>query len=175
MGSAMNLSSWRQPAGRKWMYLPRLGFLGGTSGKEPPCKRRRHKRLRFNPWIGKIPQEEGMATHSQHSCLEHPMDRGAWWATVHGVTKSQTRLKRLSTQAGWNLRQPGPCQTLPVRNTFQPRTSRVWAWSLPTPLSKNWLREQAGSAPALTASYSPLAARQENQATLSLSKFPSRQ
>ena len=27
-----------------------------------------------------------------HSCLENPMDRGAWWATVHGVTKSQTGL-----------------------------------------------------------------------------------
>ena len=35
----------------------------------------------------------------QHSCLEYPMDRGAWWAVVHRVTKSQTRLKRLSTQA----------------------------------------------------------------------------
>ena len=29
----------------------------------------------------------------QYSCLENPMDRGAWWATVHGVTKSRTRLK----------------------------------------------------------------------------------
>ena len=28
----------------------------------------------------------------QYSCLENPIDRGAWWATVHGVTKSQTRL-----------------------------------------------------------------------------------
>ena len=28
----------------------------------------------------------------QYSCLENPMDRGAWWAVVHGVTKSQTRL-----------------------------------------------------------------------------------
>ena len=28
----------------------------------------------------------------QYSCLENPMDGGAWWATVHGVTKSQTRL-----------------------------------------------------------------------------------
>ena len=28
----------------------------------------------------------------QYSCLENPMDRGAWWAAVHGVTKSQTRL-----------------------------------------------------------------------------------
>ena len=35
--------------------------------------------------------EEGMATHSiQYSCLEDAMDRGAWQATVHGVTKSWT-------------------------------------------------------------------------------------
>ena len=33
----------------------------------------------------------------QYSCLENPMDRGVWWATVHGVAKSQTWLKRLST------------------------------------------------------------------------------
>ena len=32
----------------------------------------------------------------QYSCLENPMDRGAWWATVHRVAKSQTQLKRLS-------------------------------------------------------------------------------
>ena len=38
-----------------------------------------------------------MATHfPTHSCLENPMDRGAWPATVYGVTKSQTRLKQLS-------------------------------------------------------------------------------
>ena len=35
----------------------------------------------------------------QYSCLENPMDRGAWRATVSGVTKSQTRLKRLSTHS----------------------------------------------------------------------------
>ena len=34
----------------------------------------------------------------QESCLENPMDRGAWWATVHRVTKSQTQLKQLSTR-----------------------------------------------------------------------------
>ena len=28
----------------------------------------------------------------QYSCLENPIDRGAWWATVHGVANSQTRL-----------------------------------------------------------------------------------
>ena len=41
--------------------------------------------------------EEGKGTPLQYSCLENPMDRAAWWATVHGVTKSQTRLKQLST------------------------------------------------------------------------------
>ena len=33
-----------------------------------------------------------MATLLQYSCLENPMYRGAWWAAVHGVTKSRTRL-----------------------------------------------------------------------------------
>ena len=33
-----------------------------------------------------------MATPLQYSCLENPMDRGVWWAIVHGVTKSRTRL-----------------------------------------------------------------------------------
>ena len=33
----------------------------------------------------------------QYSCLENPIDRGAWWSTVHRVAKSQTRLKQLST------------------------------------------------------------------------------
>ena len=32
-----------------------------------------------------------MATHSQYSCLEISMDRGAWWAAIHGVTKNQTQ------------------------------------------------------------------------------------
>ena len=35
---------------------------------------------------------EGSGTPLQSSCLENPMDRGAWWAAVHGVVKSQTRL-----------------------------------------------------------------------------------
>ena len=35
---------------------------------------------------------EGNGTPLQYSCLENPMDGGAWWAAVHGVAKSQTRL-----------------------------------------------------------------------------------
>ena len=42
-------------------------------------------------WEG--PLEEGMATHSSILAWRISMDRGAWWATVHGVTKSQTQLK----------------------------------------------------------------------------------
>ena len=34
------------------------------------------------------PLEEGMATHSSYSCLENPMDRGAWWATVQGLQRA---------------------------------------------------------------------------------------
>ena len=39
---------------------------------------------------------EGNGTPLQYSCLENPMDGGAWWAAVHGVAKSQTRLTSLS-------------------------------------------------------------------------------
>ena len=39
--------------------------------------------------LGKLPGG-GHGNPLQYSCLENPMDRGAWWATVHGVTKSQT-------------------------------------------------------------------------------------
>ena len=43
------------------------------------------------PGLGRSPGE-GNGNPLQYSCLENPMDKGAWWATVHGVTKSQTRL-----------------------------------------------------------------------------------
>ena len=45
------------------------------------------------------PLEERIGNPLQYSCLENPMDRGAWRATVHGVARSQTRLKRLSMHA----------------------------------------------------------------------------
>ena len=42
---------------------------------------------------------EGNGNPLQCSCLENPRDRGAWWAAVYGVTKSQTRLKWLSSSS----------------------------------------------------------------------------
>ena len=50
------------------------------------------------PGLGRSPVG-GQGNPLQYSCLENPMDRGAQWATVHGVTESQTQLKRLSTHA----------------------------------------------------------------------------
>ena len=43
------------------------------------------------------PPGGGCGNPLQYPCLENPMDKGAWWATVHGVAKSRTRLQRLST------------------------------------------------------------------------------
>ena len=60
-------------------------------GKESACQCRRPG---FDPWEGRS-SGEGNGNPLQYSCLENPMDRGAWRATVHtvhGVTKSRTRL-----------------------------------------------------------------------------------
>ena len=54
----------------------------------------------FDPWVGKVPWR-GHGYSLQHSCLENPMDRGARWATVHGIAKSRTRLKQLSYTVSW--------------------------------------------------------------------------
>ena len=47
------------------------------------------------PGLGKSPGE-GNGNPLQYSCLENPMDGGAWWTTVHGVTKSRTRLSNFT-------------------------------------------------------------------------------
>ena len=44
------------------------------------------------PGLGRSPVERN-GNRLQYSCLENPMDRGAWWATAHGVAKNQTDLK----------------------------------------------------------------------------------
>ena len=63
------------------------GFPGGASGKEPVCQCRRDVGLM--PVLGRS-LGEGNGNPFQYSCLENPMDRGAWQATFHRVTKSQT-------------------------------------------------------------------------------------
>ena len=70
-----------------------LGFPGGSKGKESTCN---------VGDLGSIPESgrslgRGHGNSLQYSCLENPMDRGAWRATVHGVSKSQTRLSEMDT------------------------------------------------------------------------------
>ena len=63
-------------------------FPGGSEGKETACNARD---------LGSVPGSGrylggGNGNPLKYSCLENPMDRGAWQAKVHGVTKSQTQL-----------------------------------------------------------------------------------
>ena len=55
-----------------------------------------------DPGLGRSPGEEN-GNPLQYSCLANPMGRGAWWAMVHRVAKSQTQLKQLSTHAHSSL------------------------------------------------------------------------
>ena len=68
-----------------------MGFSDGTSGKESACQCRRHKRCSSIPGSGRSPGG-GNGNPLQYSWLENSMDRGTWWATVHGVPKSWIRL-----------------------------------------------------------------------------------
>ena len=64
--------------------------------------------MQVHPWVGKIPGG-GHGNPLRYSCLENPMDGGAWRATVHRVTKSQTRLRQLRMHA-CTLSWPFSCQ-----------------------------------------------------------------
>ena len=64
-----------------------VGFMpGGSDGKESACNA---GNLGSIPGLGRIPGE-GNGNPLQYSCLENPMGRGVWQATVHEVAKSQT-------------------------------------------------------------------------------------
>jgi len=55
--------------------------------KNLPANAGDSKRHDFDPWVGKNPRG-GNGNLLQYSCLKDPMDRGAWWAIAHRVTKS---------------------------------------------------------------------------------------
>ena len=61
-------------------------FPGGSEGKESTYNAGGSGLI---PQLGRSPRE-GNGNPLQYSCLENPMDRGAWWATIHGITKGQT-------------------------------------------------------------------------------------
>ena len=81
---------WVSPFQRlDYLWFPTFsGFPGGSDSKESACTA---EDLSSIPLSGRS-LGEGNGNPLQYSCLENSMDRGTWWATVHGVAKSQTRL-----------------------------------------------------------------------------------
>ena len=65
-------------------YLYDHSGYGGSDGKAPAYN------MGDRGSVSGLGRSEGNGTPLQHSCLENPMDRGAWWATVHGVTELDT-------------------------------------------------------------------------------------
>ena len=81
LSSLLSYSSWGQ---KSYMVLSHwTEFPSGRSWQEASCS----SFPGFKGYPGK-----GDGTPLQYSCLENPMDGGAWWAAVHGVTRSQTRV-----------------------------------------------------------------------------------
>ena len=70
-------------------------FPDDNSGKEPACQCRSCKRCSFNPWVGKIPWKRKWQP-TPAFLPGDSMDRGAWKATVHGVSKELDMTDRLS-------------------------------------------------------------------------------
>ena len=67
-------------------------FLDGSDGKESACNMGDPGSI---PGSGRYPGE-GSGNLLQYSCLKNPMDKGAWWAIVHGITKSQIWLNNFT-------------------------------------------------------------------------------
>ena len=108
MATHSNFLAWKipwteEPGGLQSMGLQRvrqqLQFPGGSDGKASVYNVGDLGSIpRSDPWVKKFPGE-GNGTPLQYSCLENPMDGGAWWATAHGVAKSRIRLNNFRGRA----------------------------------------------------------------------------
>ena len=83
--------------GKQFFHRPRggkgFGMIGGSEGKESVCN---VGDLGLIPGSRRFPGERN-GNPLQYYCLGNPIDGGAWWATVHGVTKSCTRLRNFTS------------------------------------------------------------------------------
>ena len=64
-----------------------MGLPGGSVGKETAYNAGNARDMGSIPGLGRSPGE-GHGNPLQYSCLENPMDRGAWWATMHGSKRA---------------------------------------------------------------------------------------
>ena len=71
-----------------------MGFPAGSDGKESACNAGDPGLI---PGLGRFPGE-GTGNSLQYFCLENPMDRGAWWARVHGGHKESDTTERSNQQ-----------------------------------------------------------------------------
>ena len=103
-----------QPSGSHCTDAQTEGFPGGSAVKNPPASAGDAGTI---PGWGRSP---GVGKATQCSFLGNPMDRGAWWATVHGVAKSGTQLNDYTTAT--NLR------FTPTTRTWREPGSRAAYW-----------------------------------------------
>ena len=112
LGASLVAQPWVRKIPWRRDRLPTPVFLdlpGGSDGKESTC---------YTGDLGSIPGlgrslGEGKGNPIQYSCLEKPVNRGAWWATVHGVIKSWTWLRNwhfISTKK-WGVPRPASVET----------------------------------------------------------------
>ena len=88
---------------KKYFLISVWGFPGGTSGKEPTCLYRRHRRRKFDPWVRKTPCRRKWQPTAVFLFGESHRQRSLVGYTVPGVTNGQTQLKQLSTSNNFNL------------------------------------------------------------------------
>ena len=125
------------------------GLSRWCCGREPACQCRRQQETRFHPWVEKTP-EKGNGNPPQYSSLESPIDRGAWWAAVHGVPKSWIWLSNLAHMWGWLIKSRNTCLTF--LEAGRPSSSPWLGWCLvracflvPRWPSSLWVGELPGS------------------------------
>ena len=110
-----------------WLSCIKEGCLGDTSGKEPACQCRTHKRCDWS--LGEDDPAGGHGNPLQYSCLETPMDRGALVSYGPQITKNWTWLKRLGMHAH--------IKKVPRFHLVSLQTLKAYP---PSPISKRFLR-----------------------------------
>ena len=110
-------------------FVKSMGFPGGTRGKEPTCQCRRHRRRRFDPWVGDGPLEDDMATHSSILARRIP------WTEEPGGLQS-VDLQRAGRERS-NLARYSKCETRKAikgiaQNKFYEITATIGVWKIPS-------------------------------------------
>ena len=122
--------------GRHWYHVFRRhgtsrGFPGGSVVKNAPINARDTGDVSSTPESGRSPGE-GNGNPLQYSCLENPMDRGAWRAAVHGVEKSRTRLSMQAQLSTWYKQRIKSAWTLGLPFLAP------WEWHVRKPELASW-------------------------------------